>query len=162
MAASICVLSKPMASMLAIASARCSPMARALASPAPASAAAVRFGVGVAGAAAGALDVWAGAAGAAGVDVCAGAGVAGTAADEDASGAGAGLGSLGCIQSVSPNQRFAPSLPTHTLFTTQTTKPFSSILYDSTVSSSLRILPVTLSQITRGRRAWRPVTYQSR
>lgn len=28
-----------------------------------------------------------------------------------------------------------------TLFTTQTTKPFSSILYDSTVSSSLRILP---------------------
>lgn len=30
----------------------------------------------------------------------------------------------------------------HTLLTTQTTKPFSSILYVSTVSSSFRILPV--------------------
>lgn len=92
-AASICDLSNPMASMLATASARCSPSIsddgsfRAPASVAPPA----RAGVGVAGAAA--WDVgWAvGAAGAAGVEAAGWAGVAGTFEVE-----AAGLGSLGC------------------------------------------------------------------
>lgn len=89
MAASICALSNPMASMFAIASARWSPSARALGSLKLASELRAA-GVGVAGAAAGADDAAAGAAGGAGVDEDgAGAGVAGTAA-------AAGFSTLGC------------------------------------------------------------------
>lgn len=92
MAASICERSKPMASMLAMASARCWPMAKAFGSLDDASGAAARFGVGVEGAAAAVPEDCAGAAGAAGVDACAEAGVAGTAEEEDAAGAAAGAG----------------------------------------------------------------------
>lgn len=118
-----------MASMLAMASARCSPIARALTSRAPAAgaasgAAAVLAGVGVEGAAAAALAA-AGAAGAAGVGAeAAAAGVAGVGADDDDS-AGLGAVVLGCKMSALSSKWRTGN---RTLFTTQTTKPFSSIL----------------------------------
>lgn len=116
------------------------------ASPPVAGAPADRTGVGVAGAAAAAGVLWAGAAGGAGVDVEDwAAGVAGTAAFED-SAAGAGA-ALGCLFRVWSARRFmveklrpkGPAVglglglglgpePERTLLTTQTTKPFSSIL----------------------------------
>lgn len=37
-----------------------------------------------------------------------------------------------------------------TLFTMQTTKPFSSMLYEATVSSSFKILPKVFGQEWRG------------
>jgi hypothetical protein len=119
--------------MLAMASARCSPTVRAFSSigaPPAASAGAVRAGVGVDGAAAAEVLDWAGAAGGAGVEVDGAAGVAGV-ADVDALGAAAGFAWAFCFGQhracralVSENR-----LGWHrTLFTTQTTKPFSSIL----------------------------------
>jgi hypothetical protein len=58
----------------------------------------------------------------------------------------AGLTSFGCDGSFHVSDKVARQElwvfeSGRTLFTTHTTKPFSSILYDSTVSSSLRILP---------------------
>jgi hypothetical protein len=86
MAASIWVLSKPMASMFAMASARSEPIARPEGVPVE------RLGVGVAGGAAAWVADWAGAGGAAGVLAAAGgAGVAGGGAAAAAA-AGAGLG----------------------------------------------------------------------
>lgn len=97
MAASIWLLSNPIASMLAMASARSNPMAKVEASLPLAGASAERWGVGVAGTAASTED-WAGAAGAAGaagVLVTGGAGVAGGAADDSAAVAEAAGFSLG-------------------------------------------------------------------
>ena len=92
-AASICDLSKPMASILAMASTRCSPTASALASrPAGASSAgaARAAGVGVEGAAAAGAVACSGAAGGAGVTAGACAGVAGVAEEDSAGGAALG------------------------------------------------------------------------
>jgi hypothetical protein len=127
MAASICERSKPIASMSAMTPSRLAPMAMELGSLKPASASAggaLPAGVGVAGAAAGMLP-WMGA-GAAGVAVRGAAGVWGGLAEVDAAGAGAGaaLGWNACQRIWSRSVlRMAV-----TLFTMQTTKPFSSIL----------------------------------
>lgn len=91
MAASIWLRSKPMASILAIASARWAPMARPEESWPPALGSDVLCGVGVAGTAGAAELPCEGAAGAAGVLVTGWAGVAGGAA-EDSAGAGFSFG----------------------------------------------------------------------
>lgn len=90
MAVSMWLLSKPMASMLAMASARWGPMARPEVSLPPAGASAECRGDGVAGAAGRVEEDWAGgagvAAGVAAVLATGGAGVAGGAADDWAAG----------------------------------------------------------------------------
>lgn len=127
MARSMSALAKPMLSMLAIAASRSPPMVRAEGSLnwVPAAACCAGAGEGVAGACWGAVEEAAGA-GAAGVWAATGAGVEGGALLEDAA---EGLG----------------------LETMQTMKPFSSMLYDSTVLASCRILPVAGCQ-QRGRK----------
>ena len=97
-------------------------------------------GLGVAGTAGAVLAAWEGAAGAAGVAAAERAGVSG------AEGAGVVLGYKVIVSITHPMSKpicaQAQCDSLHTLFTMQTTKPFSSILYVSTVSSSLRILPI--------------------
>ncbi len=80
-------------------------------------------------------------AGADGVCTTGGAGVDGAALLDDAAGDG-----FGCDR-VRPSSALAIILPSYTLDTMQTTKPFSSILYDSTVLPSCRILPVSARQL---------------
>lgn len=96
----------------------------------PSAGAAVRVGVGVPGAAGAGAAACAGAAGGAGVAVEAEAGVAGGAEAEDsAAGTGAALGySWESPVSTSSSKRRSGVICDGTLFTTQTTKPFSSIL----------------------------------
>jgi hypothetical protein len=79
------------------------------------------------------LGACTGAAGGAGVEAVAGAGVEG--AFEEEATAGVALGYIGI--------RFIKKIERHgyTLEIMQTMKPFSSILYDSTVLASCRILP---------------------
>lgn len=138
--------------MLAMASSRAAPVLSMLGSLklAPPGASPALCGVGVAGTAGSELLVWAGAGGAAGVAAGAAAGVAGGALEDAAAAdAGAAFGYSGrqSQRDVNGNRRKqvlngAVQSRTHlTLLTTHTTNPFSSILYDSTVSSSLRILP---------------------
>jgi hypothetical protein len=79
----------------------------------------------------------AGAAGGAGVAAVAGAGVDGVfGVDEDAAGAALGYHNMSELLSL-----IATLDINHTFETMQTMKPFSSILYDSTVLLSCRILP---------------------
>jgi hypothetical protein len=117
MARSMSALAKPMLSMLAMAASRSPPIVRAEGSLKRSPEAWAGAGEGVAGAVC-VFDEGAGAAGAEGVWAAAGAGVEGAALLDDAA---AALG----------------------LETMQTMKPFSSMLYDSTVFASCRILPIS-------------------
>ena len=119
MARSMSALAKPMLSMFAMAASRSPPIVRAEGSLKRSPDAWAGAGDGVAGAFC-VLDEGAGAAGATGVWAAAGAGVEGAALLVDAAAFG--------------------------LETMQTMKPFSSMLYDSTVLASCRILPVVLCQ----------------
>jgi hypothetical protein len=119
MARSISALAKPMLSILAMAASRSPPIVRAEGSLKRSPDAWAGAGEGVAGAFC-VLDEGAGAAGAAGVWAAAGAGVEGATLLDDAAAFG--------------------------LETMQTMKPFSSMLYDSTVLASCRILPIALCQ----------------
>jgi hypothetical protein len=116
MAASISERAKPMLSMLAMAASRSPPIVRAEGSLKRSPDAWTGAGEGVPGTFC-EFDEGAGAAGAAGVWAGAGAGVEGAALLDDAA---AALG----------------------LETMQTMNPFSSMLYDSTVFASCRILPI--------------------
>ena len=141
-ARSISALGKPMLSIFAIASSRCAPRVRAdgsLKLAPSADAAAAGAGAGAGDGVDGAFDVvfdMAGA-GAAGVCAIAGAGVEG-AFEEDEEAAGAALGwsiirlLFMCLDDV----------VSHTFDIMQTMKPFSSMLYDSTVCASCKILPI--------------------
>lgn len=81
--------------------------------------------------------------------------------DEDAAGAGvagtaaAAFSALGCSGGsaidLCGGAQHGSAEAAHTLFTTQTTKPFSSMLYVSTVSSSFKILPVVGGQVNMGK-----------
>ena len=144
-ARSIWDLSKPMFSISAIAEARCWPIAKALGSLklVPSVLVALNAGVGVDGAFAAPVlgtAAAAGAGGGAGVAPPAGAGVEGALAgvdDEAVEAAGAVFGYRE-LSTVLVLLR----LTNRTLLTMHTMKPFSSILYDSTVCASLRTLPV--------------------
>ena len=102
-------------------------------------------GVGVDGTSVVGFETGAGAAGGAGVEATAGAGVDGGGAEDEAVLEEAGA-VLGCVKvrfaTVSVLQEI------HTLVTIHTMKPFSSILYDSTVFASCRILPRKAARVS--------------
>ena len=140
-ARSTSALGKPMFSRLAIASLRCGPMVRtdgSLKLAPSADAAAAGAGDGVDGAFDVVFDVaGTGASGAFTVCVIAGAGVEGAfEADEEVAGAAFGWESIRLWFTCSDGV----ACPTFDIM--QTMKPFSSILYDSTVFASCKILPV--------------------
>jgi hypothetical protein len=153
-----------MLSMFSIAAARSVPIAKAdgslnvrsVALPAPA-------GVGVVGTFGGAVDdVCTGAAGGAGVwATAAGAGVDGAATElEDVAGAGLGYSKVRTV-------KWRGLEPFYTFDTMHTMKPFSSMLYDSTVLSSCKILPVqnlgqNMAHFERFAQACAAATYRSK
>ena len=146
MARSISALGKPMLSMFVMAACLWSPRASTdgslkLAGSVPVAVAVGAAGVGVAGGRFGAeVDAWAGAAGAEGVCEVAGAGVDGALLDEAAAAAGATFGwRMPSAWDILDDERLREC---RTFETMHTMKPFSSMLYDSTVFWSCRIFPV--------------------
>ena len=102
-----------------------------------------------------AVDEATGAAGAAGVWAAAEAGVEGAALLDDAAD---GFGCRGRQQDFGSVDKCLP-----TLATMHTIKPFSSMLYDSIVLASCRILPIAPGQRGSSRMAWTEErAYQSR